>query len=158
MQWIDNVFKFQSLTGYEIITDKRGNVYVAGIYNAGGWSALPAGTTSYVLNGVTLPAYGGDDLFYAKFSTNGDQQWIVGSGGSGGDYTRGIALDKAQRQLYAAGNTNSPTMTLGPFTFVSDVSNNFINSLDVKDGKLVSLFGGGVCKYRFVSIATVLFT
>ena len=158
MQRIDNVVKFQPLTGYEIITDKRGDVYVAGIYNAGGWGALPAETTSYVLNGVTVPAYGGDDLFYAKFSTNGDQRWIVGSGGSGGDYTRGLVLDKAQRQLYAAGHTESPTMTFGPFTFVSDVSNNFINSLDVKDGKLIFLFGGGVCIYRFVSIAMVLFT
>jgi Bacterial Ig domain/Beta-propeller repeat len=70
--------------GFGIAVDSSGNSYVTGTYS---------GTLTFA--GVTLPAapMGSNDIFVAKYDTNGTAVWATNAGGTGNDSGRGIAVD-----------------------------------------------------------------
>lgn len=63
------------------ISLSNGNVYITGTFQGGNFS------------GVSLPPYGGRDIFVAKMTTGGVFQWIRKAGGSGEDQGYGISND-----------------------------------------------------------------
>jgi hypothetical protein len=92
-------------SGSAIVTDKQGNVFVAGSYI----SSITFGTT--VLN-----SNGESDIFLVKLDANGDVQWAKSGGGTGSDGAYGLAVDNAGNVVmtgsFAAGNLSFGTQTV----------------------------------------------
>lgn len=91
MQWIRQLGTAEHDRGQAVTTDKNNNVYVAGY-----------------LNSVDFTGdYEGRDVFLAKYSTLGDQLWIVqeNGGSNWGDQGRGVATD-TDNNIYLTGTTH----------------------------------------------------
>lgn len=75
----------------DVITDDEGNVIVTGYFY---------GTTQIGQDQYT--SYGGQDLFIAKFNSDGDFLWSCRAGGPMADYLSGLATDE-DRNIVIAG-------------------------------------------------------
>lgn len=84
--------------GRSIVTDSRGNIYMAGITASTGGIAT-AGAHQSILGG-------GNDAFLVKFNKNGVRQWATYYGGTGTESGFGIAID-ANDYVYLTGITGS---------------------------------------------------
>lgn len=79
--WAKNAGSNQNWeTGMGVATDSSGNVYATGF----------AQGTSF-----TLPGFGFEDVFLAKYDASGALLWVTKCGGSGSDHGQGIAIDNA---------------------------------------------------------------
>jgi hypothetical protein len=78
--------------GLDIVVDSSCNVYVTGFF----WGSLTFETT-------TLNLFGGGDAYVLKLDTNGNLQWVVGTGIKTTIAGCGIALDKNE-QPYIIGD------------------------------------------------------
>jgi hypothetical protein len=87
-QWTKQLGTSASDSGIGVTTDSSGNVYVTG--NTSG--SFVAGVGS------------GWDYYVLKYDTNGTQQWIEQSGGSGTDYGMSIKTDSSGN-VYVTGMT-----------------------------------------------------
>ncbi|MBI5342296.1 MAG: SBBP repeat-containing protein [Deltaproteobacteria bacterium] len=74
-------------------TDGEGNIYVAG-------------TTTGSLDGNINVDPGGGDLVLIKFDGMGDWQWTRQTGGAGGQWANGVAVDGVGN-IYAVGASTS---------------------------------------------------
>jgi hypothetical protein len=81
--WVRHAGTANSEEGLGIAADTLGNCFVTGWYNSA------AGK----FDTVTLPSFGGQDVFVAKYDVSGNLKWAVGSGGSATDNGLGIATD-----------------------------------------------------------------
>lgn len=79
-----------------VAVDGLGNIYVTGFFQ--GSTTFGPGSVSP----ATLISAGGDDLFVAKFNSNGVLQWAQRSGGGAQDRGAGIAVD-ASGNSYVTG-------------------------------------------------------
>jgi hypothetical protein len=68
--------------GNGIAVDGSGNSYVTGYFNS-----------QASFNGTSLTAAGNNDIFVAKYNSNGDFKWVKQAGGSDSDIGNGIAVD-----------------------------------------------------------------
>jgi hypothetical protein len=75
--------------------DAAGNVYVQGLFSVQGDFNPGAGTTILTSNGSS-------DVYVAKFSAAGTFAWAVSFGGTGLDWSEGVAVDVAGN-VYVAG-------------------------------------------------------
>ncbi len=80
-------------TAYDVEVDGSGNIYLTG-YTDG---ALGGQTNS-----------GGNDAFLIKLDSSGNVLWTRLLGGTGADFSKGLALDAAGR-VWIGGYSNSPT-------------------------------------------------
>jgi hypothetical protein len=85
-----------------VATDINGNVYVAGLFNS----------DSITFGATTLINAGGDDLFLAKYDSNGTVLWAKRAGGTNVDHASCVATD-VQGNVYIAGYFNSDSITFG---------------------------------------------
>lgn len=95
---------------YGIAVDGSGNSYVTGQYGSN-----PVTFGAGEPNQAVLPGIGGNngqDVFVAKYDTNGQLQWAKSAGGRTGNVGAGIAIDAAGNS-YVAGHY-STTSTFGP--------------------------------------------
>ncbi len=86
--------------GNAIAVDAAGSSYVTGEFQGGVFFGLPP----------SLASAGGDDIFVARYDTNGNVLWAQQAGGASGDQGRGIGVD-------AAGNSYVTGAFTGPVTF-----------------------------------------
>lgn len=77
-----------SAVNMKLALDHSDNVLVAGTINGTG-----------DIGGLTLPGFGGNDLFLVKFSSAGAPQWTRSYGGSGVDKGMDVAIDSANNAL-----------------------------------------------------------
>ncbi|MEO5804693.1 MAG: SBBP repeat-containing protein, partial [Verrucomicrobiota bacterium] len=86
-------FKANDDEGYSVAVDGQGNAILTGYIN---------GTANF--SGTSISSISADqDIFIAKYSTNGTLSWVLRAGGSGGsDYGNSIALD-ANGNAYLTG-------------------------------------------------------
>ncbi|MDZ4182448.1 MAG: PKD domain-containing protein [Candidatus Cloacimonadaceae bacterium] len=98
--------------GNSIAVDSFGNCFVTGTFQSN------AGFGSNTLYGS-----GGDDIFIAKLSTDGNWLWSIEAGGSGDDSGKSIALDAANN-CYITGSFNGTA-------FFSALSVDSMGSTDV---------------------------
>ena len=107
--------------GRAIDCDASGNVYAAGEYR---------GTATF--GTVTVTNAGIADIFVAKYSTNGDLQYVSTEGGAGGDYGYGIAATSSK--IYITGLFNG-IVQFGTTTLSSAGSNDiYLAELDAATG------------------------
>ncbi len=81
-QWAKNGGGIYSDTGWGIISDENGNIYISGDFS---------GTATFGTTLLTTQGY--SDVLVAKLDTNGVWQWAQRGGGSGYDYGIGIDVD-----------------------------------------------------------------
>ncbi len=74
--------------GLAVAADAAGNVYVAGEFQG------PATFTSQT-QVITLPGFGGEDAFVAKYAPDGQLLWVQPLGGPENDVANAIAVDAA---------------------------------------------------------------
>ncbi len=86
-------------------TDALGNVYVAGSYTS----------PTLVLGGITLTNQGGNngtnDIFIAKYNSNGLLLWAKSAGGTSDDFASSVILDIKSGFVFICGNYLSPTIS-----------------------------------------------
>jgi hypothetical protein len=73
--------------GFSVAVDGLGNSYVSGLFN--GSATFGQGQA----NQTTLTTVGLDDIFVAKYDSNGVLQWVRRAGGAESDGSLGIAVD-----------------------------------------------------------------
>ena len=91
-----------------LAVDAAGNVLMAGIFAS---STLTFGSTTLVLAGNT-------DLFVTKFDSAGNVLWAKSAGGTGGDYTTGVAAGPSG-SIFISGDFSSPSITFGSVTLAN---------------------------------------
>jgi hypothetical protein len=79
-----------------LAVDAAENLYVAGIFGYRSDAAGLAGG-SITIGGQELQSAGLNDVFVARLSSDGDEEWSVALGGLGGDVAADIAVDDAGR-------------------------------------------------------------
>jgi len=109
VQWAARVGGSSIDEGYGISTDSSGNVYVIGQYGSG---TLTFYNTDGTSSGKTLTNsnLGNNDVFTAKYDTNGVVQWVVKAAGSSGDYGNSISADSSGN-VYVIGQSFSNPLT-----------------------------------------------
>jgi hypothetical protein len=78
--------------------DAAGNVYVCGSFK---------GSASF--SGQTVNSHGNTDMFLAKYSTNGDLQWVKAPGGPWDDLAWSVTIDNAGK-IFVTGEFNASVM------------------------------------------------
>lgn len=124
-------------TGYSVIVDDFGDVYLAG----------QCSSASNISSGGFQNTYGGGnyDGFVAKFDPSGTRKWATYYGGTGTDYFYSVAADSLGN-VYATGNTDSPSnIAYNGFqpSFAGGVEDAFIVSFDSSGNRYCSSYFGG---------------
>lgn len=73
---------FEYMAGPAISVDNSGNCYVTSKF-----------ADDYTFDGVTLTSQGGNDIFVAKYNSNGSLVWVKQAGGLSNDAGYGISVD-----------------------------------------------------------------
>ena len=134
VQWVATSIGTQHEDGRQVVVDKRGDVYVAGIFYHGGTSAFP-GTVNFL-------SAGNNDPFIAKYNSEGEFQWAQRGGGTYNDYVTGLAVTDSGKVIIIGnhgdvatfGSTTLPSANPGLMDiFVAvlqnDLTTNPVNSL-----------------------------
>ncbi|WP_247232093.1 SBBP repeat-containing protein [Telluribacter sp. SYSU D00476] len=106
VQWARNAGGTNFDSGYGIALDRGGNPYVTGSFQ----STATFGTT-------TLTSRGSNDVFIAKYNSNGDILWAQQAGGTDSDGVSDIAVDE-NGNAYIIGSFTG-TATFGAFTLTA---------------------------------------
>ena len=109
--WANSFGNFSDNVGNSIVTDKAGNIYVAGYFKSHSMS----------VGGFTLTNDTTDttaDIFIAKYHPNGNVIWAKRFGGSDQDYVSALTTDTACN-VYLTGGFYSPSIVFGGTTLTS---------------------------------------
>jgi len=141
-QWAFSIGRSSWDRGNDIAVDRLGNVYVTGKFGGTDVDFDPDENQS-----ALLASNGDDDIFVAKYDTDGNYQWAFNIGGSENDEGLGIALDKSAN-VYLTGNFTGLQVDFNPdetefdtFIFRGE-SDIFIAKYDT-DGNYQWAFGMG---------------
>lgn len=92
LQWVQTATGTYMVEAFDVATDADGNIFVTGYFghhNLGG---------SAFFGTDTLTTFGGRDIFLAKYSPQGELQWVRQAGGTkaknGMDYGYSVAADR----------------------------------------------------------------
>jgi len=100
--WAKSVGGSDYQAGKKTATDSDGNVYLTGGYQ----------NSSINYSGTNLSNSGSEDIFIAKYNSNGDVLWVKRAGGSNSDISYGIACD-LEGNVYLAGTFSSSSIIFG---------------------------------------------
>ncbi len=101
--------------GNGIAIDAAGNASFTGYF---GNTNITFGTTTLTNNSIGI----NNDVFIAKYDTNGNVLWAKSAGGTSDDFGRSISVD-ASGNSYITGVFSSPTITFGATTLTNNNSN-----------------------------------
>lgn len=126
VQWAKRIGGDDMDDAYSITSDTNGNIFVTGtFYN-----------TSITVGSYTLTnhdnAGSSMDIFIAKYSGSGSVLWATCEGGTGDDVCNVLKTD-FQGNLFAAGNFQSNSMTLGSTT-LANTSDIMVFNIKYADG------------------------
>jgi len=121
--------------GSSVSVDSSGNVYITGYFHS---STIDFGGGALTNAGGNCAGYLCDDIFLAKFDSNGNHLWSKNFGGSISDFGVSIAIDKVDN-VYITGNFLSYIIEFGgsPLTNAG-ISNIFIAKFDSNGNHLWS--------------------
>lgn len=128
--------------GNSVAVDGLGNVYVIGNYGA-----------SISFGATTLSVAGANDVFIAKYNSNGDMAWVQRITGDGTDEGKGIAVD-ANGDIYVVGqvstnagffNTTANVISNSPVRRQTNGPTDVFVAKYNRDGQMLwnKLYGGG---------------
>jgi len=125
---------------YSMSLDKSSNVYIVGYFNS---STIDFG-------GGALANAGGDDIFLAKFDSNGNHLWSKRFGGSDGDYSYSVSTDSLGN-VYISGYFSSSSIDFGRGALGNAGGNDiFLAKFDSNGDNLWSKrFGGSNNDYNY---------
>lgn len=126
--------------GIELIADAVGNTYLTGQFNG----------TSYFGNDSLISA-GDQDIFVTKLNTSGNVLWAVRGGGTNSDCGQAVALDTAQKNVYAVGYFWGMNAIFGDTTITGfDNNDAFLMKLDTSGNiRWIDDAGGANDDYGF---------
>ncbi|HAS44309.1 MAG TPA: hypothetical protein DCS93_27780 [Microscillaceae bacterium] len=114
LQWVKSISGTVAEDITQIVLDGAGNLYITGIF--GGTTDFDSGPQTQ-----TLTSAGSDDVFLAKYTTNGEYQWAFRIGGSQGDFGGNLVLD-SQGDIYLAGAFRGANVDFDPGTGTQNLS------------------------------------
>ncbi|MGC8928898.1 MAG: SBBP repeat-containing protein, partial [Myxococcota bacterium] len=95
--------------GYSVSVDKNGNVYITGYFNS---SSIDFGGGALTNAGGNCGNYPCDDIFLAKFDTNGNHLWSKRFGGNNGEDGSSVSVD-SNGNVYITGWFHSSSIDFG---------------------------------------------
>lgn len=110
--------------GNSVFVDINNNVLLTGVFRS---SSISFG--SYIINNKNS---GTQDLFIAKFDSNGVPLWAKSSGGNSEDIANSVVSDQLGN-VYVGGSFNSSSISFGNYTLINPSSSyikNFITKYD----------------------------
>jgi hypothetical protein len=102
--WAKSIGGSAADRGYGIAVDLTGNVFTTGGFSSG--------SVSFGSNTLTNGASGTNDIFVAKFDTNGNPVWAKSAGGSNADQGYSAATDSSGN-VYVTGAFSSSAINFG---------------------------------------------
>lgn len=96
--------------GSDILVDSEGAVYVAGNYS---------GSVDFAGNGNSVPSVGSTDIFYCKYDSDGDFDYVKALGGTGADKVNSMMID-GEGTVFLSG-TFSGAVDFDPITLPNQV-------------------------------------
>lgn len=121
-----------------IVTDAGGNVYVTGLFRG---PTLKFGNTATLTNAGGTSGH--DDIFFAKYTPQGELTWVKRFGGNRSDYGGRMVIDGAGH-LFMVGYYQSPTLILGTDTLHNQGEfNGFLAKFDLDGNPLMAKSFGG---------------
>ena len=103
LQWVQSAGgSLGAERGNGIAVDGSGNVYITGFYQGDG-----------IFGSTTKTSLGNEDVFVAKYNSNGVIQWVQSAGGTGSDIGNGIALDASGNVYVTGGYVGTATFGVG---------------------------------------------
>ncbi|WP_337040969.1 SBBP repeat-containing protein [Emticicia sp. 17c] len=141
-QWVQTLVSLFQQTGYNIAVDSNNNVYVTGTF-----------ADNIVFGSISKRSYQStNDIFLAKYNSNGVAQWVQSAGGSGYDTGTAVYVDD-DNQVYVAGHYEG-TATFGTSSKTAvDGSDIFLAKYDVDGSLLWVQSAGGSSHDRALGIA-----
>ncbi len=104
VEWVQDAWVPQAAVAKDVATDNSGNVYVIGEYT---------GTNIEFSPTVILNNAGGQDIFIAKYNSEGVVQWALNAGGAQDQYALSILCDGIN--IFISGHSNYATNIGGYF-------------------------------------------
>jgi len=98
--------------GNSITTDASGNVFITGMFES---DTITFGTT-VLTNADNTGLY--EDIFIAKYDTNGNLLWAKSAGGAAADVSNSVATD-TNGNVFITGYFHSPAITFGSTTLTN---------------------------------------
>ena len=137
-------------SGYDVSNSisrtKSGYTYITGSFN--GTATFGSG-----VNSVSLISYGAEDIFVAKYDTNGTFIWVKQAGGASGDAGSGITIDGSGNCIVTG--TFSGLATFSPLSLTSAGQSDIFIAKYSPLGTLIWLNQAGGAFYEIVqSVAT----
>ena len=102
--WVKNAGVTVANRGLDIAVGASGNSYITGYF-----------ADSATFGSTTLTSSGMSDIFIAKLDSSGNWLWVQNAGGTGSDWSHGIAVD-ASGNSYVTGYFFSTAATFGNIT------------------------------------------
>jgi hypothetical protein len=99
-------------SGSSVKADNNGNMYVTGVFG-----------TSIIFGPDTLLSNGSNDIFLAKYDTDGTPVWGFGAGGPDNEGGEGLEID-AGGNIYVTGSFYSLSINFGTFVLTNKGLNN----------------------------------
>lgn len=127
----DNVGAFQWARGIGgtgadnsncIRVNNAGDVFMAGSFIDSAYFDAPNST-------VTFKTYGNRDGCLAKYDNNGNYKWVLKTGSSLIDYTRGIAFDKISNEIWVTGYSGAANLFVDPLNQVPPLPFSGLNDI-----------------------------
>ena len=125
-----------------VAVDGNGNVVVAGYF----W-----GTANF--GGGSLTSFGSNDIFVAKYASDGSYVWAKQFGGTGADYAYGVAVDGAGNVLVAGTFANTVDFGGGALTASTSGGDIFLAKYTPSGGYLWAKHFGGTSAFGSVAYA-----
>ncbi len=117
--------------GYNIATDKTGNIYVTGEFSQ-----------TAIFGSVSLQSYGNADVFVAKYNPAGKLIWVRQAGSQNYDYAHGIAVDN-QDNVIITGSYSGSMYFGGNITVVGNTYSDIYTAKYDSAGNILWAYGAG---------------
>ena len=117
LSWLNKADGDADEFGTAITSDADDNTYVTGHFNG----------TAMTIGNTTLPGNGYDNIFVAKYTPDGQVEWVLNPSGANNDEATGINACP-NGMLYVTGEYSSETFTIGAIELQNSTTNEYTDT------------------------------
>jgi Beta-propeller repeat len=128
-----------------VAVDGNGNVVVAGYFG---------GTANF--GGGSFTSSGGNDIFVAKYASDGSYVWAKRFGGTGSDYGYGVAVDGSGNVVVTGNFTNTVDFGGGPLNASTSGGDIFLAKYGPSGAYLWAKHFGGTSTFGSIAYAVAV--